>query len=127
MINHVTLAPMKYNVSQAIAILKQTPLAIETLLNGLSPEWINANEGCESWSPYDVVGHLIHGEEDEFINISNGELLAAAANQPSLFWRVPDGGHSTIPEVDPDGYKNHILCWSLQDPSCDPTLLPVNQ
>lgn len=67
MINHVTLAPMKYNVSQAIAILKQTPLAIETLLNGLSPEWTNANEGHETWSPYDVVGHLIHGEEDDWI------------------------------------------------------------
>jgi hypothetical protein len=58
---------MKYNVTQAIAILKQTPLAIETLLKGLSPEWINANEGHGTWSPHDVVGHLIHGEEDDWI------------------------------------------------------------
>ena len=68
---------------------------------------------------------IIHGEEDEFIAISNGEEIAAAANDPSLFWRVPGGGHSTIPDVDPDGYRQHVQCWSLQDPACPAELLPV--
>jgi hypothetical protein len=58
---------MTYKINQAIEILSQTPYAIEALLKGLSEEWIGANEGPETWSPYDVVGHLIHGEEDDWI------------------------------------------------------------
>jgi hypothetical protein len=58
---------MKFEVSKAIEILQQTPLAIEALLHGLSDEWISANEGKETWSPYDVVGHLIHGEKTDWI------------------------------------------------------------
>src|SRR6476646_2279871 len=59
--------PMNFEVNRAIEILQQTPLAIEALLNGLSDEWISANEGKETWSPYDVVGHLIHGEKTDWI------------------------------------------------------------
>lgn len=58
---------MNFEVNRAIEILQQTPLAIEALLNGLSDEWISANEGKETWSPYDVVGHLIHGEKTDWI------------------------------------------------------------
>lgn len=58
---------MMYQINQAIEILAQTPYALEALLNGLSGEWIRANEGPETWSPYEVVGHLIHGEEDDWI------------------------------------------------------------
>jgi hypothetical protein len=58
---------MTYKINQAIEILSQTPYAIEALLKGLSEEWISANEGPETWSPYDVVGHLIHGEETDWI------------------------------------------------------------
>src|SRR4249920_885412 len=58
---------MNFEVNRAIEILQQTPLAIEALLNGLSDEWISANEGKETWSPYDVIGHLIHGEKTDWI------------------------------------------------------------
>ena len=58
---------MNYEVNQAIEILQKTPAAIEALLTGLSSEWIAANEGHETWSPYDVVGHLIHGEKTDWI------------------------------------------------------------
>lgn len=61
---------------------------------------------------------IIHGEVDDFINISNGEEVAAAANDPKLFWKVHGGGHSDIPTVDPEGYQQHILCWTLQNNDC---------
>jgi hypothetical protein len=37
------------------------------LLNGLPDRWISATEGEGTWSPYDVVGHLIHGERTDWI------------------------------------------------------------
>ncbi|HNO89632.1 MAG TPA: DinB family protein [bacterium] len=36
-------------------------------LDGLSPEWTSANEGPDTWSAYDIVGHLIHGEKTDWI------------------------------------------------------------
>jgi uncharacterized damage-inducible protein DinB len=58
---------MKFNITQAIEILERTPSTLGTLLDGLSEEWTENNEGEESWSPYDVVGHLIHGEKTDWI------------------------------------------------------------
>jgi len=47
--------------------LRQTPLAINAILRPLSNTWIERNEGPNTWSPFDVVGHLIHGEETDWI------------------------------------------------------------
>lgn len=58
---------MKFKITQAIEILERTPSTLGTLLDGLSEEWTENNEGEESWSPYDVVGHLIHGEKTDWI------------------------------------------------------------
>ena len=58
---------MNFEVSNAIEILEQTPYVLEKLLSGLSPGWTANNEGKETWSPYDVVGHLIHGERTDWI------------------------------------------------------------
>lgn len=58
---------ISFNINDAIAILERTPKVIETLLEGLSNEWIENNEGDESWSPYDVAGHLINGEKTDWI------------------------------------------------------------
>ena len=49
-------------LEEAIDILSRTPATLDALLRGLPETWIAANEGGETWSPYDVVGHLIHGE-----------------------------------------------------------------
>ena len=53
---------MQPELSKAIEILERTPEVISSLLGGLSEGWIHTNEGKESWSPFDVVGHLIEGE-----------------------------------------------------------------
>ena len=58
---------MKYNVDDAINILRRTPLVLDTLLRGLPETWIRQNEGENTWSPYDVLGHLIHGERTDWI------------------------------------------------------------
>ena len=57
---------MKFNLEQAIEIIERTPIVLETLLKGLSAEWIENNEGGDTWSPYDVIGHLIHGEKTDW-------------------------------------------------------------
>jgi uncharacterized damage-inducible protein DinB len=68
---------MNFDLDQSIEILERTPFVIESLLNGLSDDWTNGNEGPDTWSPYDVVGHLIHGEKTDWISrleiiLSNG-------------------------------------------------------
>jgi DinB superfamily len=57
---------MKYSKKQAIEILERTPAVLTALLAGLSDDWVMNNEGPETFSPYDVVGHLIHGEKTDW-------------------------------------------------------------
>lgn len=57
---------MNYNIPQAIEILERTPAVLNSLLSGLSDDWIMNNEGPETFSPYDVVGHLLHGEKADW-------------------------------------------------------------
>ena len=58
---------MKFNLDKTIEVLERTPLLLEALLKDLSGDWTMSNEGAESWSPYDIVGHLIHGEKTDWI------------------------------------------------------------
>ena len=58
---------MNFEINNAIEILEQTPNVVETLLTRLSSGWIANNEGKDTWSPYDVVGHFIHGEKTDWI------------------------------------------------------------
>ena len=57
---------MTYNIPQAVEILQRTPAVLQSLLSGLSDDWLLNNEGDETFSPYDVVGHLIHGEKTDW-------------------------------------------------------------
>jgi len=58
---------MELQVAQAIEILERTPQALTGLLQGVSDPWLNAREGPETFSPIDVLGHLIYGEEADWI------------------------------------------------------------
>ena len=58
---------MQFNLTRSLEILERTPILIESYLSGLSDEWIHQNEGGNTWSPYDIVGHLIHGEKTDWI------------------------------------------------------------
>jgi len=54
-------------LEDAVAVLKRTPETLNTLLADLPDTWIKATEGADTWSPYDVIGHLIHGERTDWI------------------------------------------------------------
>lgn len=58
---------MKYSVLNSYEILERTPAVLKTLLSGLNDDWVIPNEGPETFSPYDVVGHLIHGEKTDWV------------------------------------------------------------
>lgn len=57
---------MQFTPDQSYEILERTPLVLTTLLNGISDDWVTNNEGPETFSPYDVIGHLIHGEKTDW-------------------------------------------------------------
>lgn len=58
---------MKFELSTGIAVLERTPNTLRAMLAGLPAAWTDATEGPETWSPYDIVGHLIHGERTDWI------------------------------------------------------------
>lgn len=58
---------MEFELTQAIAVLQRTPATLNSLLRDLPEQWLVQNEGPLTWSPYDVIGHLIHGEETDWI------------------------------------------------------------
>lgn len=58
---------MEFQLDNAKEILRRTPSTLNTLLYGLPDEWTLANEGADTWSPFDVLGHLIHAEETDWI------------------------------------------------------------
>ena len=49
------------------AVLQRTPHVLDVLLNGLPEPWLLVNEGPDTFSPLDVMGHLIHGEKTDWI------------------------------------------------------------
>ena len=58
---------MKFNLESSIDVLARTPAALQALLGGLDESWIRGTEGPETFSAFDVVGHLIDGEETDWI------------------------------------------------------------
>ena len=58
---------MAFDINEAAAILERTPGALRALLGGLPEAWTAADEGPGTWSPYDIVGHLVHGERTDWI------------------------------------------------------------
>ncbi|HXB11100.1 MAG TPA: DinB family protein, partial [Bacteroidia bacterium] len=57
----------EFNLNKTIEVLECTPSVLKKLLSGLSDAWVLNNEGKDTWSPFDVVGHLIHGEKTDWI------------------------------------------------------------
>lgn len=58
---------MDFDLPTGIQVLERTPGTVRALLDGTTPAWFDANEGPDTWSPYVVVGHLIHGERTDWI------------------------------------------------------------
>ena len=58
---------MRYSVEKSIEILATTPAVLKALLSGIHEDWVMNNEGQETFSPYDVIGHLIYGEKTDWV------------------------------------------------------------
>jgi hypothetical protein len=58
---------MSFDLSETLDILRRTPAVLDSLLRGTSASWHAQNEGPDTWSAYDVVGHMIHAEETDWI------------------------------------------------------------
>jgi len=58
---------MEFKIDDALPILERTPHVVSLLLRNLPDGWIYQNEGGETWTAYDVIGHYIHGEKTDWI------------------------------------------------------------
>jgi hypothetical protein len=58
---------MQFDLSDTIAVLERTPATLDAMLRGLPDAWTRSNEGDRTFSPYDVIGHLNHGERTDWI------------------------------------------------------------
>lgn len=58
---------MEFDLNHGLAVLERTPEALRALLAGLPDVWTRQNEGPETWSPREVIGHLIEGERTDWI------------------------------------------------------------
>jgi len=68
----------EFSLAEAIAVLTRTPATLNALLRGLPNIWLRCNEGKDTWSAFDIVGHLIFGERTDWmprvwIMLENGE------------------------------------------------------
>ena len=58
---------MEFDLEHGIALLRRTPGTLRAMLGELPRAWTDATEGTGTWSPFDIVGHLIHGERTDWI------------------------------------------------------------
>jgi hypothetical protein len=58
---------MDFDLDLSIEVLRRTPTTLRALLDGLAESWVRGTEGPETFSPFDVAGHLIDGEETDWI------------------------------------------------------------
>ena len=58
---------MEFELSEGVSVLERTPSVLRAMLGGLSAQWTERDEGPETWSPFVIVGHLIHGERTDWI------------------------------------------------------------
>ena len=84
----------EFNVDEAVAVLERTPASLAALLEGLPGAWISATEGVDTWSPYDVIGHLIHGERTDWIPRAR-HILAGETRAFDKFDRTAQSTDST--------------------------------
>ncbi|HEU5440602.1 MAG TPA: DinB family protein [Ktedonobacterales bacterium] len=87
---------MDYQYEQAVEILRHTPATLTALLGGLPEVWTTSTEGPNTWSAYDIVGHLLHGEETDWIArtriiLEHGERRSFdSVNRTAMFEKYRD-------------------------------------
>jgi hypothetical protein len=61
------MSATQFELLEGIAVLERTPSALDALLRGLPDSWTNARNGADTWSPHEVLAHLINGERTDWI------------------------------------------------------------
>ena len=93
---------MDFELNEAIEILEQTPKTINNFLCDLSDIWINCNEGEDTWSAFDIVGHLIHGEKTDWVprlNIILDESAHKTFSSFDRFAQFESSKNKTLPQL----------------------------
>lgn len=72
---------MEHDLQQTIAFLSRTPAAFDGLLRDLPESWTHSNEGGDSWTVYDVVGHLIYADREDWLPRAR-KILKFGESQP---------------------------------------------
>lgn len=57
----------EFSLAGTVAFLTRTPATLDALLRGMSAEWVRCNEGRDTWSAFDIVGHLVFGERTDWM------------------------------------------------------------
>jgi DinB family protein len=71
---------MEFDLDLSLDILRRTPATLESLLDAAGEPWVRGTEGAETFSPFDVVGHLIDGEETDWI--PRARIILAQGRDP---------------------------------------------
>jgi hypothetical protein len=71
---------MEFDLDLSLDILRRTPATLEALLDAAADAWVRGTEGTETFSPFDVVGHLIDGEETDWI--PRARIILARGSDP---------------------------------------------
>ena len=58
---------MNHSLDDTIALLARTPATLDALLRELPKAWTMCTEGDNTWSPFEIVGHLVHGERTDWL------------------------------------------------------------
>jgi hypothetical protein len=78
---------MDFQLEQAVAVQRRTPDVLNALLRDLPEAWTRQNEGGASWSAFDVVGHLIHGEATDWI--PRARIILEEGEMRQCFAKIP--------------------------------------
>jgi hypothetical protein len=119
---------MEFNLADGIAVLERTPHALRALLSGLPDAWVENDEGPDTWSPYVVVGHLIHGERTDWI--ARAKLILAQGENRKFVpfdrfaqFRESEGKSldDLLDEFEEIRAENiaTVLSWNLSDSNMD--------
>lgn len=90
---------MTHNLNHSIALLARTPAALDALLRDLPDSWTRRNEGENTWSAFDIVGHLIHCERTDWL--------------PRTKWLLEHGEAQPFPPFDRLGHVRESQGKSL--------------
>jgi hypothetical protein len=92
---------VEFSLDGGAAVLTRTPAVLQALLTGLPDEWTAISEGPEAWSPHQVVGHMTHLEESDWMD-RTVTILA-------------EGGPHTFADIDREAGFAKFEGWSMTD------------